>query len=306
MLKKNVGKTFLASVGLACCLLGVSLVEEAQAATAYTDVQTGDWYYQAVTELTAENILLGASGDRFSPAAAVSREDFVTALWMLVTGSATVESEAVADWAVTTGLFASETDLTLPLTREETAQVLDALIRNLGMNIPATLNIPPAFTDQEKISESAVVAVQMMQTTRLLQGYPDGTFRPDETLTRGEAAVVLQHVSPYCEDLPLIVSLPGNASTGYTWQVNPSYDEKVVSVVELPYIDLGENDIVGAPGLCRFAVYGVGEGRAVLAFYYTRSGEENQEPADETQITVMVDGEGQVVQLSRSMTDPGK
>ena len=298
MLKRKLVKEFLASAGLACCLLGVSLTGEARAATAYTDVQTSDWYYQAVTELSAEHILLGATGNTFSPGKAVSREDFATALWMLVTGGDTVVPEAVSDWVVQTGLFAVDTDLSVGLTRQEAAQCLSALIRNTGMTIPATLNIPPAFADQEKISKDAEAAVQLMQTTQLLQGYPDGTFRPDGTLTRAEAAVILQKLSPYCDNLPLIISLPGNATTGYTWQVD-TYDEAVVSVVELPYIDLGESQMVGAPGLFRFAIYGLSEGRAALDFYYARSGEGKQEPTNESHITVSVDKDGQVVQLSR-------
>ena len=135
MLKRKLVKEFLASAGLACCLLGVSLTGEARAATAYTDVQTSDWYYQAVTELSAEHILLGATGNTFSPGKAVSREDFATALWMLVTGGDTVVPEAVSDWVVQTGLFAVDTDLSVGLTRQEAAQCLSALIRNTGMTI---------------------------------------------------------------------------------------------------------------------------------------------------------------------------
>ncbi len=49
----------------------------------------------------------------------------------------------------------------------------------------------PDFADGAEISSYAVRAVDYMKSKQIISGYSDGTFRPEKTITRAEAAMIL-------------------------------------------------------------------------------------------------------------------
>ena len=71
------------------------------------------------------------------------------------------------------------------ITRGEFAQILSRFL--------PLAEEPVAFLDVPE-GHPAYGAVCACVSTGLFQGYPDGTFRPDEALTRAEAAVVFNHL----------------------------------------------------------------------------------------------------------------
>lgn len=74
-----------------------------------------------------------------------------------------------------------------PISRAEVA-VLTARAANL----PATPGTPrQQFTDTSSIPDWAVAAVTATSGSGLLVGYPDGSFRPDQAMTRAEASALL-------------------------------------------------------------------------------------------------------------------
>ena len=294
-MKKSLVRIF-ATAAVLPCLMSSAL---AAGNASYTDISADAWYYEAVQELSAAQILPGISVDLYGPGTLISKQDFATALWKLANGSTEADAETVSGWAVSLGILPEGSDLSQSISRQEVAQALQSFILNAVVNMPATLNIPREFEDQAQISAAAVSAVQLMQNTSLMNGFPDGTFRPANMLTRAEAATILQKLAPSCENLPLVISLPGNVSTGYSWSV-AAYDESIVRVDALGYEESqSEEGLVGTPSNFRFAIYGMKEGRAVLDFFYTRAGEDVKDAADEMHMTVAVDAEGKVVQLTR-------
>lgn len=295
-MKKNVFRV-LAATAMIPCLMGTAFAAEKNMLP-YEDVTESAWYYEAVEDLYAGKILLGVNETQFAPAEGITLEDFNMALFMLGSGAESQDAEAARNWSVSSGILAADSDFSVVMTREDTAVLLQKFLLNCGVNIPATLNIPPEYADHDKISPHAVDAVQFMQNVRLLQGYADGTFRPQQAITRAEAASILDRLADSCETLPLIISLPGNATTGYRWQVG-SYNDEIVWVEELPYVATEADGMVGVGGAYRFAVYGFSAGQTSLSFYYSRPGSGSAQPADETHITVLVEENGKVVQLSR-------
>ncbi|MDO4732110.1 MAG: S-layer homology domain-containing protein [Bacillota bacterium] len=294
-MKKFLVRVF-ATAAVLPCLMSSAL---AAGNAAYTDVVENSWYAEAVQELSETQILPGISSDLYGPGTIISKNDFATALWKLANGSTEADAEAVANWAFSMELFPEGSDLSQGFSRQDAALALQNFILNAVVNIPATLNIPREFEDQSQISAAAVSAVQMMQNTSLMSGFPDGSFRPANMLTRAEAATILHKLAPSCENLPLVISLPGNPSTGYSWNLE-KYDEETIRVDVLGYEAQPEGEgLLGAPSDFRLAVYGLKEGRATLDIYYTRAGEKIEDAADETHITLAVDAEGKVVQLSR-------
>ena len=48
-----------------------------------------------------------------------------------------------------------------------------------------------AFTDADKITADFTDAVAYMSEQRIIGGFPDGTFKPADTLTRAQAAKII-------------------------------------------------------------------------------------------------------------------
>lgn len=78
-------------------------------------------------------------------------------------------------------VFGSTLDMNKAITREEVVALLDCFLKYEGSDVE--------FTDIEDSSfkESIVKAYE----SGLITGYPDGTFRPDNKITRAEMAVIL-------------------------------------------------------------------------------------------------------------------
>jgi len=292
-MKKTVFR-ILTAVAMIPCLLASAFAAENDTMP-YTDLVEDAWYYEAVSDLYEENVMVGISADLYAPGAVADMGNLIMGLYMMATDAEERDAEAALAWAVSNGIIPSDADLSAAVTREGAAVILQNFIYNCGVNMPATLNIPMEFADQDKITEDAVNAVMFMQNVRLLLGYEDNTFRPEKNMTRAEVATVLYRMNEYCTVMPLIVVIPGNVSTGYTWQ--PAYDEEMVWIQELPYIT-AENGLLGAEGSFRFAVYGLTEGNTQITFTSERVWEE-ETVVDEMIVNISVDANGKVTQLSR-------
>ncbi len=77
----------------------------------------------------------------------------------------------------------------ISITREDTATII---YRYLGVDAAAENN---SFTDTNEISAYASDAVKTLSSEGIINGYPDNTFRPNNTITRAEAASVLYGVN---------------------------------------------------------------------------------------------------------------
>ncbi|CAJ1000919.1 phosphodiester glycosidase family protein [Brevibacillus aydinogluensis] len=75
----------------------------------------------------------------------------------------------------------------VPLTR---AQYVTLLARTFEWELPSS----PKLGFKDKIPAYAQGAVQVAVSKGLVKGYPDNTFRPDQPVTRAEAAVILDRV----------------------------------------------------------------------------------------------------------------
>jgi hypothetical protein len=172
------------------------------AVAAFPDV-AGTWAEGPVLALESLGVLSSQEGGGFRPQAPISRAGFAALLarglhlapappgeLSLFTDAAAVPPPAAPDVAaaVAAGLLrgdgAGELDPTGPVTRAEAA-VMAARVTGLA---PAAA---PAFSDAALIPPWAAAAVGAAAQAGLLAGYPDGTFRPLQPLTRAEAAALV-------------------------------------------------------------------------------------------------------------------
>lgn len=75
------------------------------------------------------------------------------------------------------------------ITRAEAAVMVS---RALGF-AAADKNVKAAFSDKSKIPDWAVSYIDQITEKKLMQGYSDGTFRPDQALIRAEAAALFDN-----------------------------------------------------------------------------------------------------------------
>lgn len=64
-----------------------------------------------------------------------------------------------------------------------------AVYKGLDVTSVATL---AAFSDADSVSTWAKVAIEWTVSSNLINGYPDGTLKPQGTATRAEVAVIFE------------------------------------------------------------------------------------------------------------------
>ena len=154
--------------------------EEPAETAGYTDVTEANWYYEAVTYVTENSLMAGATETTFAPSAAVTGADLTAALNAVASGEAAAEGDTV--------------------TREALAVLL--WTRAGSPEAEADLSV---FADAGDISADSEAAVAWAVAQGLLQGNADGTLDLDGAVTRAQAATVVArlHQAAPAEETPV-------------------------------------------------------------------------------------------------------
>lgn len=174
----------------------------------FDDIQN-HWAKDNIEFLAAREILKGKSEGVFDPDGNVTRAEFVTMLansidGIKVTGSKSTDFNDVAqdawyadyvNWAVASGVVNGygngQFGANDMITREQMALMTDSFIKVIKADL-GIVNEESEFQDQDKINKWSVAAVSRMQQFNILNGKPDGTFVPQGTATRADAAAVIK------------------------------------------------------------------------------------------------------------------
>lgn len=165
---------------------------------------TGHWAAGAITDLRERGVLQGFPDGSFRPDAPVTAGQFLKLL-LGAQGVAPVAGNAVPQvpaghWAKGWVEAAAARHLLdfgqrmafdpdRPLPRQEAAELI-ARLRNWSAAPPQA----GRFTDHARIDPAAVRAVYAVEEHGVMRGLPDGSFAPEQTVTRAEAAVMLQRL----------------------------------------------------------------------------------------------------------------
>lgn len=87
----------------------------------------------------------------------------------------------------------------------------------------------------------------------------------------------------------LAITLVGNPSTGYGWEVVP-VEGAVLEPVGEPEFE-ADSDLVGAPGKITLHFKAIRAGQQTLRLIYRRPWEEQAEPLETFEVTVIVNGD---------------
>ena len=182
----------------------------APAGLPFTDVKSGNWFYDAVKYAYAQGLMTGTSATTFAPNGTMNRAMIVTVLYRLekspaVTGASKFTdvpagqwySDAVA-WAAANKIVNGYDETTFgpmnAVTREQMAAILFRYEQVKGLeNVTLEENLN-RFPDQNKISAYAIPALQWAVGQKIINGNADGTLDPTGTATRAQVAQIFTNL----------------------------------------------------------------------------------------------------------------
>lgn len=207
-----------------CTVLAVLLVlmcaapcSAAQEEGHYNDVPVEKWFYNSVVYCSELGIMNGVGNNAFAPNTPVTRAMFVTILYRLAgspeTGPAGFSDvptgcyyEKAVAWAKENGIVNGITADTFSpgksILRQDMACMIARYVDFIGETLPELSRTEEPFRDQESVSGYASEAVKQMQQWGLMQGDPNGNFRPKSTGTRAEAAAIFTRLALLLERIP--------------------------------------------------------------------------------------------------------
>ncbi len=175
----------------------------------FTDIDCA--FHDHIVAGYAADILNGYPDNTFRPFQSVTRAQFVTMLYNMcgkpdLSGYGELEfkdtssiSSAYKDavlWGYLGGIVSGYSDGTFRpnerISRAQMATFAYRLLKELvGEDVISQYNTDSNFTDSGSIADSYREAVNVMSTLEIINGYEDGSFRPNATATRGAAAKII-------------------------------------------------------------------------------------------------------------------
>lgn len=255
-------KQRILSALLALCIV-FSLVPTALAEKAddFTDVSRSDWYYQFVDYVTSKGYFNGTSETTFAPAENMTRAMFVTVLFRFDGAKGDRSQSAFTDvapgewytdainWAaanrivdgVGDGKFAPND----PITRAQMCTMIERYLalykKAWKVTLPETGSVS-VMVDENAIPAYALAAVKQCQRHGLVNGFEDGTFRPNDLSTRAQVAAVIYRMSYLVQN-----AKPDNTpSVNPGGTVTPPVNPPVTAYTYALYFDANGGTLIGA------------------------------------------------------------
>ena len=173
----------------------------------FTDVDSDDWYADAVSYVLEKGIMNGVDADKFQPEATLTRGMFATILHRVeetpavdgeISFSDILDGEWYADavaWANANGIVKgiSETEFAPNnnITREQIATIIYRYCQFKGIDVTTGEVILANYDDFGAVSDYAVEAIKYAVGSGLMKGRTDRTLNPRENVTRAEAATLI-------------------------------------------------------------------------------------------------------------------
>lgn len=192
----------------------------------FADVPAAHWASQAVTYVYDNGLMNGVGEDTFQPGGSLTRAMFVTILGRMAGAAAgdypgTSFTDVPAGqwyspyvaWAaqagVADGTGGGKFSPDNAVTREQMATMIARYTESAGLTLDEVSDPAPSFTDQGAVASWAREGVDLMRCTGILTGYEDGSFQPQRTANRAEAAAIfmrLDQATGELEDMVYMVT----------------------------------------------------------------------------------------------------
>lgn len=212
----------------------------------FNDIQANNWAFEAVSSMSKRNVISGYEDGTFRPDNPISREEFAKMLSMTfsldlsVTNAVYYSDVTPNRWSypyieVTKEYISAYYppkgqpffDPTANATREDVAT---ALVKIVGLK---TDKYSTHFTDENDISPGLKKYVDVAADHNLISGYPDGSFKPSNPITRAEIATLLYRAIKGIKGDDSSPSATPAASFGQTAQPAPATKESSANAPDL-------------------------------------------------------------------------
>ena len=178
----------------------------------FTDVNTDDWFAEAVQYMLDNEMMNGVTATTFGPNTTTTRGMIVTILYRLEgepdaaasnftdVASNMYYADAI-NWAAANGIVNGITTTTFgpdnAITREQMAAILYRYAQYKGYDVTASNDLG-SYTDASQISAYATTAMQWANAEGLITGNTTTTINPIGNATRAEVATILMR---FCENI---------------------------------------------------------------------------------------------------------
>ena len=190
---------------LVVLVFGIMLVFPMVVNAAFSDVAENHWAYPYITELSEKGIINGMTKDTYVPSGTLTKGQYIK---LIISASlpnfdfSKIESD-FNHWAAPYVKIAenygviekgeiNSSNIDEPITRIDVVRILsmsDIAIRN-AVQI-TFLNLEDYFTDTGSLNDLERYTLIHALGLEIINGYEDGTFRPQNNLTRAEASKIL-------------------------------------------------------------------------------------------------------------------
>lgn len=174
-------------------------------AATFTDVAPDHWAINYIKSIEERGIINGYGDGRFGPENKVKTGELIKMASMTLWPKYQYKTPKSGDhWAVPylytlhyVALDVSDYNneiLETEITRGETVKIMASIYVNLNpeAEIDTTEKYVKTYLDEEGITDTHLrKSINICSQFGIISGFPDGTFRADETLTRAQAAKII-------------------------------------------------------------------------------------------------------------------
>lgn len=173
---------------------------------AFSDVQKEDWHYEYIVTMAQKNLVSGYEDGTFVPSGTLTNGEFLTLLGRTFYPGKLRAAKGGTHWASNAyhaaqnvGILWKEEFLDLdearlgePIDRKTVCVLFDRLLKVVCKQNPLdTSDYIGRIVDFDTIDRRYKEGVLQSYAFGIVGGYTDGYFRPENTLTRAEACVML-------------------------------------------------------------------------------------------------------------------
>ncbi len=174
----------------------------------FSDLKPSHWAYSAVSDMVDQDVIAGYPDGSFQPEGVVTFGEFLKMAVIAASGEnpGTAESTATVkkhwaqnyyELALKKGYFTdadiSKSALNQQIPRASMALIISGILGD-DVKVENDLALRGELSDVDG-STRYEYQITKVYGTGILSGYPDGTFRPNGTLTRAEAASVIRRLT---------------------------------------------------------------------------------------------------------------
>ena len=177
-------------------------------AASFSDLAAEHWAYEYITTLADAKVINGYTDGTFRPNGTITRGEFIK----LVMSSSLPENSDVTQivphinhWAapyikvaetygVITENSINQSNVDEPITRIEMVRMISKADIIMNDN-PQQFSEKVVFMDIADLNMNDIFLLRHSVSRGLIKGYDDGTFKPDRTMSRAEAATMIYRLT---------------------------------------------------------------------------------------------------------------